>query len=220
MKLAASLGWRILPSGAIYRAVAVNMLRSQLDEDDEASIAALVAQTQVSFCVEEPGVKNAAQTQLITYLNGECIDQELCKSEVTRLASHIAQYSMLRQELLPVQRSFAKEPGLVAEGRDMGTVVFPDAQLKLYLDASAAERAKRRWLQLRDSASTDAHAYTSEEEVLAAIESRDHRDATRENAPLKQHPDAIVINTDNLSVDEVVDAVLSDMMAKTPLFNK
>ncbi|MBE8182223.1 MAG: (d)CMP kinase, partial [Candidatus Portiera sp.] len=192
VKLASSLGWHILPSGNIYRTVALNMQRHNINEEDEDSIVKLAQKTKVLFKIE--------RNQLFSYLlsydeekgsnsegNSEPIDKHLLASELSRLASHIAKYSKLRQVLLPLQRSFAQDPGLVAEGRDMGTVVFPDAQTKIYLDASAATRAKRRYVQLREADKTSI----SEEQVLNEIISRDHADTTRANAPLKQDLAAI-----------------------------
>ncbi len=209
VKLASSLGWHILPSGNIYRTVALNMQRHNINEEDEDSIVKLAQKTKVLFKIE--------RNQLFSYLlsydeesggNSEPIDKHLLASELSRLASHIAKYSKLRQVLLPLQRSFAQDPGLVAEGRDMGTVVFPDAQTKIYLDASAATRAKRRYVQLREADKTSI----SEEQVLNEIISRDHADTTRANAPLKQDLAAIAIKTDDLSANQVVAEIINKLL--------
>lgn len=203
VELASSLGWNILPSGNIYRAVALNIQRGGIDKNDEDAIVQVAQQTKVVFKLE--------QSRLRCYLNNEHtdeqIDDDIITSEISSLASHIAKYPKLRQELLPLQRSFAQDPGLVAEGRDMGTVVFPDAQLKIYLDASATTRAKRRYMQLCEAGNDSI----SEKQVLDNIISRDHADSTRANAPLKRGVGAIVIATDDLSASEVVAKIISFM---------
>lgn len=196
VKLASSLGWHILPSGNIYRAVALSMQQNNIDKYAEKHIVELARKIKIAFRIEE--------NKLLSYLNGECIDDYIITNEIGLLASHIAQYDGLRQELLPVQRHFAQDPGLVAEGRDMGTVVFPHSFLKIYLDASATTRAKRRYLQLCRAGNDSI----SEKQVLNDIISRDNTDTTRKNAPLKQDAEASVIKTDNLPADEVVAKII------------
>ncbi len=197
VELASALGWNILPSGNIYRAVALSIQKSGVDKDDEDAITQVAKEVNISFKIAASG--------LCSYLNDEPIDKLIIGSEISALASHLAKYPKLRQELLPLQREFAKSPGLVAEGRDMGTVVFPDAGLKLYLDASAATRAKRRYNQLCEA----GDASISEKQVLEDIINRDHADSTRANAPLKQDSEAIVIETDDLTASEVVAKIIS-----------
>ena len=189
--LAARLGWRLLDSGALYRLTALAALRRQLSLDDEAQLEAVAAGLAVEFA---PG---ADQGPLIL-LDGVEVGVELRGESCAAAASRVAALPAVRAALLQRQRDFRQLPGLIADGRDMGTVVFPDARLKLFLTASAEERAKRRYKQLREKG-LDANLMSLVEEINA----RDGRDAGRAVAPLKPAADAEALDTTALSVAEV-----------------
>lgn len=193
--VARALHWHYLDSGALYRALALAALQREISLDDIPQLTQLAK----TLCVE---FKEVAQ-RMCLFLEG--IDQSAqIRSEFNASnASKISVFPSVREALLERQRAFRQFPGLVTDGRDMGTVVFPDAQLKFFLTANAYERSKRRWHQLKK---TDAHVTL--ETVLRDIEQRDLRDKERQVSPLKPAKDAIIINTTLLSVKQVVGRVL------------
>ena len=158
---------------------------------DPSALAALALAVAIEF------VPGPSGTRVV--LDGEDVSEAIRAPEVTAHVHHVAGCAALRRAIVPLQRKFAQSAHLVAEGRDMGTVVFPEAEAKFYLDANPRERARRRVLELR-AKRVDA----SVDEVLARITERDSRDASRDTAPLRVAPDAVVIDTTRLSVDEVV----------------
>ena len=191
--VAAQLGWRLLDSGALYRLVALSAQREHLDparEEDIARSAELAGQMDIEFRVVDAGESQQ------TLLSGEDVSTAIRAEEIGNLASHFAGAAAVRSQLLLLQRRFREHPGLVADGRDMGTVVFADAELKVYVTASAQERAQRRLEQL-SQAGVDAKIDRIYREIIA----RDERDAARTHSPLKPAEDAVVIDTTEMDVD-------------------
>jgi cytidylate kinase len=191
--VAMNLGFGYLDSGALYRITALAAQQNGIDETNEQALASLATHMELEFL---------GQTIL---LDGVNISHAIRAEEVGVLASKIAVFPAVRSALLLRQRDFARLPGLVADGRDMGTVVFPNAQLKIYLTATARARAERRYKQLIDkgfSANLDS--------LSADLEARDARDASRAVAPLKPAPGAVVVDSTNLSIDEVVQSVIRE----------
>lgn len=189
-------GWHLLDSGALYRLVAHAGLAHGLDPADIEGHARLAAEMQVDFGVGPDGGERVR-------LEGRDVTQAIRTEEAGQGASRVAAWPAVRTALLARQRAFARPPGLVADGRDMGTVVFPGARLKIYLTASPEERASRRHKQLKDKGSGVSLSALSRE-----ITERDARDSTRSVAPLIPAPDAEVIDSTGLSIDEVVGRVL------------
>jgi cytidylate kinase len=194
-EVAKQLGWHYLDSGSIYRSLAIAVLEQKIELTDIPAIVAVAQTMQLEF---ECGDK------LIIKLNGTDITASVGTETTGNAASVIAVYPEVRQVLLQKQKDFKKAPGLVADGRDMGTVVFPDAQNKVFLTACAEERAKRRYKQLIEkgiSANLD--------QITQEIEARDNRDKERKTAPLIAASDALTIDSSNLPVNQVIEAVLS-----------
>lgn len=196
MLLATKLGWHLLDSGAIYRVLAVAALKHQIALDDITSLAELAANLNVHFPIEDD--------QVLIVLDGVNVTDEI-RTEITgNLASKVAAYPAVRAALLSRQQNFVQSPGLIADGRDMGTVVFPSAPLKIFLDASAEERAKRRQLQLQQKGIN-----VNFDNLLQEIQERDFRDRNRPVAPLKPADDAVVIDSTSMSIDAVFNQVLA-----------
>ena len=179
--LAARLGWHILDSGAIYRVLAHGAIKHAIALDDEAALATLASQLDVRF---EPGEQG-----LQVILDGENVSRAIRTEEAGFAASKTAVFPSVRAALLQRQRDFRMAPGLIADGRDMGTVVFSDSKVKIFLDASAEERAIRRFNQLQDKG-FDVSIAT----LLGEIKIRDHQDRNRLIAPLKPADDALIID--------------------------
>jgi cytidylate kinase len=195
MLLAAHLGWHLLDSGAIYRVLAVAANKRGIDLGEIAELAQLAQKLDVSFPIENE------QVQIV--LDGIDVTNEI-RTEVTgNTASIVATYPEVRAALMQRQRDFSQSPGLIADGRDMGTVVFPAAQIKVFLDASAEERAKRRQLQLQQKGLN-----VNFNNLLQEIQERDFRDRNRSVAPLIPAQDAIVIDSTELSINAVFNQVL------------
>ena len=189
-------GWHLLDSGALYRLAALAGARASLDPADVAAHAALARNMGVAFRTGGDGGE-------LVLLDGQDVTTELRSEAAGAGASRVAAWPELRSALLARQQAFAQPPGLVADGRDMGTVVFPQASLKIFLTASAEERARRRYKQLKDKGSDVSLAALSRE-----IAERDLRDSTRAVAPLKPAPDAEVIDSTALPIEAVVAEVL------------
>jgi cytidylate kinase len=203
-RVASRLGWHLLDSGALYRLVALAGRRAGLAGDDEAGHAALAARMAVTFGQRPDG------DELV--LLGEARDDvtsEIRSEEAGQGASRVAVWPEVRTALLQRQRHFAQPPGLVADGRDMGTVVFPAARLKIFLTASPEERARRRHKQLKDKGSGASLAALSQE-----IAERDRRDSTRAVAPLVPAADAITVDSTSLSIEAVVDRIMAEARAR------
>lgn len=196
--LARELGWHLLDSGALYRVTALAARHHGVELDDVEALEVLAAHLDVRFRATDGG-----DTQII--LEGEEVTHAIRNERVGEDASVVAALGPVREALLNRQRDFAREPGLVADGRDMGTVVFPQASLKIYLDASAEERAQRRYKQL-----ISKEPGASLDDILNDIKARDARDMNRAVAPLKPAPDAVILDSTLMSINEVLQAVLDE----------
>ena len=194
--LAEKLGFALLDSGAIYRVTALAALKRHTDLTNETELAELARHLDIQF-VPKNGEVNVL-------LGGMNVSHLIRTQEVADAASKVAVFPQVRAALLQLQQDFAKNDGLIADGRDMGTVVFPDAQVKLFLDASAEERAKRRYKQLQNKGISGNFA-----QILAEIKERDLRDRNRAVAPLKPADDAFLLDSTTLSIDEVIDQALN-----------
>lgn len=189
-RLATALDYELLDSGAIYRVLGYAVRKAGLALFDEESVVQEAKLLNLSFECLDDGVH--------VLLNGEDVSSEIRTEEAGNNASKVAAYPSVRMALLQRQREFLKEPGLIADGRDMGTVVFPKANVKLFLDASAEVRANRRMLQLQQKGKEADY-----QKVLAEIKERDDRDRNRPVAPLKPADDALVIDTSDMTIEEV-----------------
>lgn len=196
-ELSKRLGFKYMDTGALYRAVAVHMKRLSVSIDDGESLKKALGQARIVL------TENEDSSQIVT-LNGEDITAEIRTPEISKLASDVAVNSAVRSFLRRLQRQFASGGGVVVEGRDMGTVVFPDAEFKFYLDAPISERARRRWLQLRDSG-IEANL----DDVQRDMETRDIQDSERDDSPLHPAADAVIIHTIDKSASEVVDMIFN-----------
>ena len=192
--LARELDWAYLDSGALYRVLALAVLRDENTADDETEQSALLAELDIAFAAGDGGVR--------VLLDGEDVSDELRTETCAAMASTLAAKPLIREALLDKQRAFAADQSLVADGRDMGTVVFPDAVLKIYLTATPEVRAERRYKQLKEKGDC-----VNLSRLTAEIAARDERDSTRTVAPLKPASDAVVIDTGKLSISEVLSKV-------------
>ena len=191
-KVAQKLGWHLLDSGALYRLVALAANNHGVALDNEESVRILAENMDVQFLVDNP------EEPIRIILEGENVTDDIRTEEAGRGASKVAVLPGVRQGLLQRQHDFREAPGLVADGRDMGTVVFPDAELKIYLTASVEERAERRLKQLQQKGMSANLA-----DLQDSIQARDEQDMNRSVAPLVPADDAIVIDSTSMSIDEV-----------------
>lgn len=189
--LAEQLGWHILDSGAIYRIAALSALKQDIDLSDENALVTMIAELQLAFHDQK------------AWLNGEDVSTHIRNESCADATSKIAALPAVRDALLQLQRNFQQEPGLIADGRDMGTVVFPTASNKFYLTARAEIRAERRLKQLRGQGQ-DAKLH----ELVQEINARDERDTKRAVAPLKPADDAVIIDTSDIDQQMVFEKVL------------
>ncbi len=196
-RVADELGWVLLDSGALYRLTALAAARAGLADASEAQLAEIAAGLDVQF-----GRSDSGDEQI--FLAGEEVSGEVRDEQCGLMASKIAPLPGVRQALVALQRSFHKAPGLVADGRDMGKTIFPNAGLKVFLTASADERAKRRHKQLKDKGIDVSLPALSRD-----IEDRDRRDSERSVAPLRPADDARILDSSHLNIDEVVQTVLA-----------
>lgn len=196
MRVAQALGYRFVDTGAMYRAMTWLALRRQVDVHDTAALAALAAGVHVDVHDTSPS-DNAEPTVVI--IDRANATPHLRDSDVDANVSFVSRVPAVRTALVRIQRELAEEGGIVMAGRDIGTVVLPDARLKIYLDASAGVRAKRRAQQLRE-----AGADADEAALRTELERRDGIDSTRDTSPLTAAPDAVIIHTDGVGIDEVV----------------
>ncbi|MBY6197478.1 (d)CMP kinase [Vibrio hangzhouensis] len=201
MLLAEKLGYHLLDSGAIYRVLALAAIHHGVDLESEDALVPLAMHLDVQFIAEGDLVK--------VILEGEDVSGELRKEETGNAASKIAALPRVREALLRRQRAFNVEPGLVADGRDMGTVVFPEAPVKIFLDASAEERAQRRFKQLQLKG-LDVRF----DDLLSEIEERDYRDRNRTVAPLRPADDALVLDSTSLNIEQVLEKALQYIESK------
>ena len=193
LRLASRLGWHILDSGSLYRLTALEALQN--NADDESQLIEIAEEMEIDYVPDDDHLK--------VLLQGRDVTDAIRAEKVGARASEIAAIAGVRQALLQRQRAFARPPGLLADGRDMGTVVFPGAKLKIFLTASPEERAKRRYKQLKEKG-IDANL----PELVAELHARDKRDSERSVAPLKAADDAIILDTTEMNIDDVVNRVL------------
>ncbi len=191
-RVASQLGFHYLDSGALYRIVALAGKKHQINWSDGQALSLLIPKLEIMF-------KDAA-----VFLDGQDISQEIRSPEIGNGASQVAIHPEVRNALFELQHSFRQPPGLVADGRDMASVVFRDAVLKIFLTANVEERANRRFKQL-----TANNIEANFDEILQDLKARDLRDSTRSSAPLIQTKEAILLNTDNLNIAQAVDFILS-----------
>jgi len=196
--MAQELNWNLLDSGAIYRAFALAASKRNIQIDNTNELLKLASNLDLRF------ESDPSNNQLSVYLDNIEASDELRTEKTAELASKFAMIGPLRESLLLRQQKFRQPPGLVADGRDMGTVVFEDAPFKVFLTANVEERAQRRLKQLQDKGITGILSQTLEE-----VQKRDERDASRKHSPLKPSKDALVIDTSNLTINEVVAKVMA-----------
>ncbi|HDY4058362.1 TPA: (d)CMP kinase [Salmonella enterica subsp. enterica] len=201
--MAEALQWHLLDSGAIYRVLALAALHHHVDLASEDALVPLASHLDVRFV--------STDGNLEVILEGEDVSGEIRTQEVANAASQVAAFPRVREALLRRQRAFREAPGLIADGRDMGTVVFPDAPVKIFLDASSEERAHRRMLQLQEN------GFVNFERLLAEIKERDDRDRNRAVAPLVPAADALVLDSTRLSIEQVIEKALQYARQKLAL---
>lgn len=195
-KLAASkLSYIYIDTGAMYRAIGLYVYRKQIKETDIQAIGEAAKETEVSI--------RYIDGERHVYLNGEDVSEEIRKEHIGHMASVVGAVPAVRAHLLDLQRQIAKESDIIMDGRDIGTCILPNADVKIFLTATPEERARRRFLELQ--AKGDPTPY---EEVLADIKERDYRDTHREIAPLKQAEDAVYLDTSNMTIDEAAAKVV------------
>ncbi|MGD8290863.1 MAG: (d)CMP kinase [Desulfobacterales bacterium] len=193
--LAKRLGYRYIDTGALYRAVALAVKTSEIDPENDDDLKQLCTGLKLAFVLQKEGLR--------LLLNGEDITDRIRTAEITMLASAVSARQVVRECLLEMQRNLGKEKAVVFEGRDMGTVVFPQADLKFFLSANAQTRALRRYDEIKSKSSQTL------EDVSLDIRRRDNDDSTRNLAPLKPASDAIMVDSTDLSVSEVVELMVS-----------
>lgn len=193
-RLAKKLGFIYVDTGAMYRAMAYYFLQHNIDAKDENAIAAACPDVDVTITYE-----NGEQQVL---LNGENVNGVIRNEEVGNMASSTSVYPVVRKKLVELQRQLAKSADVIRDGRDIGTCVLPDAQVKIYLTASSATRAKRRYDEL-----TEKGVSCDLAEIEKDIIDRDYRDMHRETSPLRQAEDAVLVDSSEMNIDEVVDAI-------------
>ena len=198
-RVAEALGYHYLDSGALYRLATLAALGRGADLEDEAGLARIAGSMDVAFRDGR------------TWLDGKDVSEALRTEDVSAAASRVAARPAVRRQLLELQRGFRRRPGLVADGRDMGSVVFPEAPLKVYLTAGVETRAERRYKQLMEKG-----MYAKIQDVVEELRRRDERDSSRPVAPLKHYPDAFFLDTTGLSVDQAVQKILDWWREKSP----
>ncbi len=195
--LARRLGWHFLDSGALYRLVALAAMRHSVPLDDEQALERLALELDVGFEEDDEGTRTSV------FLEGDEVTQAIRSEACSAASSQVSAFQGVRRALLEKQHAFCRSPGLIADGRDMGTVVFPHAALKVYLTASPLERANRRYKQLKEKG-MDVNL----DHLLQEIAARDERDSKRVASPLKPASDAVVLDTTHLGINEVVNRIL------------
>ncbi|MBO5910774.1 MAG: (d)CMP kinase [Elusimicrobiaceae bacterium] len=202
--VAQKLGYGFLSTGELYRALAYKVYEAQLPPEDGAAVLALAERLQFTF-VRQPDAK------LKMYVDGEYLGAKLHLEEVGNVASKVSTHKEARAVLTEKMRQAGQDGGIIMEGRDIGTVVFPDAEVKFYLSATAQERAKRRVKQLKEAGENPDYA-----QILALIEERDYRDSHRAASPLRPAEGAFIIDTSAMTQDEVVQTVLEKIFHYAP----
>jgi len=196
--VAERLGWHLLDSGAVYRAVALAALERDVDPEDDSALVTLCENLDLKFLSGEGGIA--------VLLDGRPVDERLRSEAVSVMASRVASRPPVRRALLGLQREFRRPPGLVADGRDMGTVVFADAPVKVFLDASVDERARRRHKQLKEQGESVKFS-----RLFHDLAERDRRDRERAVSPTVPAPDATVVDSTELGLEQVVERILDQV---------
>ena len=204
-RLAKDLGFTYLDTGGMYRALALKVLREGIDIGNDGALTELIGRTAIDLVVTGGKLK--------VLLDGEDVSHEIRTPEVSQMASKASALEVVRRWMLVLQRAFGRRGNVVAEGRDIGTVVFPDAEVKIYLDASAQERARRRVEELRQ-----AGRQVSLDETLREMWERDKRDSERDLAPLRKADDAIAIDSTSVDAEALAQRVMQQIRKK-PLAN-
>ena len=193
--VAERLGYRWVDTGAMYRALALKVVREKIKPWEEGKLREMLGRTEVRLEEGDGGLR--------VLLDGEDVTDLVRSPEVTRAVSWVCALPFVREAMVQLQRRMAAGGGVVMEGRDIGTVVAPDAEVKVFLDADVRERARRRWRELREKGMD-----VSLEDVERELEERDRKDSAREHSPLRRAPDAILVDTTNLSVEEQVERIV------------
>ena len=201
-RVAKELSFIYVDTGAMYRAMALYLLRREVNRDDTEQIGNICQDAEISI-----EYQNGEQ---IVLLNGENVNSYLRTEEVGNMASVSSAVPRVREKLLSLQRKLAKDMSVVMDGRDIGTTILPDADVKIYLTASSLTRAKRRYLELQEKGTV-----CNLDEIQKDIEERDQRDMTREISPLRQAEDAVLVDSSDLTIQQVVDRILQIFRSKT-----
>lgn len=199
--VAERLGWLYLDTGAMYRAVALKVLRQGISFEDTERITQVAKELKIDLVPSQEGLK--------VFLDGEEVTKEIRTPEVDRAVSPVCEIKAVRDVLVKMQREFGRHGDLITDGRDQGTVVFPNADVKFYLTASLEERAKRRKKDQEQKG-----IFLSMDEVIQGIKERDRRDSEREHSPLRPAKDAIVVDTTHMTIEEQVEYVLNVIRQK------
>ena len=200
-KVAAKMEYIYVDTGAMYRSLALYFIRKGIDKDDEAKISEAVKECDVTIGYED------GQQQVI--LNGENVTGLIRTEDVGNMASSSSTYKAVRAKLLDLQRKLASENDVIMDGRDIGTVILPNAQAKIFLTASVDTRANRRYKELKDKGESP-----DLDKIKKDIEERDYRDSHRDEAPLKQADDAVLVDTSDMSIEEVTDRLIEIIKSK------
>lgn len=204
-RAAEALGICYVDTGAIYRTVALAVVQSDVDCADESQVEALLSRIHIRLRWTDDGVQHM-------FLNDEDVSSLIRAPEVSQLASRVSALPSVRRILLETQREVARTNSVIMDGRDIGTVVLPQADVKIYLSASAETRAKRRWLELREKGIDEPY-----EDVLREMLERDERDMNRKIAPLRRAEDAVLLDTSALSSEESIEAILNIIREKVTI---
>jgi len=196
--LGKKLGFHVVETGAMYRAITLKVLREKVDIEDREKIKKILDRTEID--------QRNENCKIVTFLDGEDVTEEIRKPEVDKHVSVISLYPEVREKMVSFQRKIAERGKVIMEGRDIGTVVFPQADVKIFMDASLEVRARRRFKELKERG-----IGKTLEEVLREMKERDRLDKTREISPLRKAKDAIFVDTTNLSVEEQVDLILKEI---------
>lgn len=202
-RLAKELDYTYMDTGAMYRAFAWRVMKEGIDLSDEQELKRILKETRIEL-KENDG-------RLMVFLNGLDVTDQIRTPELSQMASKVSAFKIVRERMVDLQRAMAFEGGVVAEGRDIGTVVFPEADVKIYLDASSQERAKRRFEELKRQ-----KEQVTLEETLVEMRERDRRDQERAVAPLCKAEDSIVIDSTYFGVDQVMDRIMQEVKNKLP----
>ncbi|MEE8190818.1 MAG: (d)CMP kinase [Candidatus Scalindua sediminis] len=197
-KLAERLGFKYLDSGAMYRAFTWKVINAGVDFNDKEGLCRLLNKTSIKIEYSKDGSK--------IFVDDINVTNEIRHPSITGNVHHVSNLEFVRKKMVELQRGFAKGENIVAEGRDMGTVVFPDTDKKIYLDADIKERATRRYSEIKTF-----NDKSNLNNVIEDLRQRDHRDSTREFAPLKQVDDAFYLDTTNLKIEQVVDILIKEI---------